>query len=284
MSDPKYDEDTVSLGFLKKVINQEEKELQLPETIARHYASKPQPPYYKGSTWIDGTIIYTCINDRLIGTYQQSDWTTESGAKQEAERKNKTFLSEPNNYRTGDMWILQSDEDHPAGKQGEILTATTRRETYNASDWTNVLNYGNANKMNEIADNLTVVSGRVENTEEAVAEGMIITFMQATQPVGKHIGDLWIATNDSNKLYRFDGTDWISAYDLRIAIIDAKADTAQQLATTANTNAQNAQSTADANATEIETLQGIIEQQAQTIEDLTERIEALENQNQEVEP
>ena len=111
MLEPKYDEDTVNLGYLKKVISDTEEGIDNTyKNVSRHYASRPQPPYYKGDTWIDGDIVYTCINTRTIGLYQDSDWVTESGAKTEAETKNKTYLTQPSNYRPGDMWILQSDE------------------------------------------------------------------------------------------------------------------------------------------------------------------------------
>ena len=129
MNEPKYDEDNVNLGYLKKVISNTEDNISKEYSdVSRHYASKPQPPYHKGDTWIDGNIVYTCINDREIGIYNDEDWVTESGAKEEAERKSKTFLTQPVNYNVGDMWILQSDTDHKAGKKGEILVAVNGRK------------------------------------------------------------------------------------------------------------------------------------------------------------
>lgn len=213
-TEPKYDEDVVNLGYLKKIVADPEGNIEnIYENVSKHYASKPQPPYHKGDTWIDGNIIYTCINDREIGTYQDSDWTTESGARQEAEKKNKVFLRQPSNYNVGDMWILQSDEDHKAGKRGEILISTAGRKEYNENDWVNMLGYGTIASINEVANNLNDAIERIGVTEEAIADGLIVTFYQATIPEGKHIGDLWYVTETvdeyiKGKLYRYNGEKW----------------------------------------------------------------------------
>lgn len=152
MSEPIYDEDVVNLGYLNKVINNEVTEDG--QTISKHYASRPNPPYYAGDTWIDGNIVYTCIKTREIGLYDENDWATESGAKQEAEKKNKTYLTQPSNYNAGDMWILQTDEDHPEGKRGEILVTTVGRKGYNESDWVKKITYGTVDYIDGIKDEI----------------------------------------------------------------------------------------------------------------------------------
>lgn len=219
MLEPKYDEDTVNLGYLKKIISDTEENIDdTYKNVSRHYASRPQPPYYKGDTWIDGDIVYTCINTRTIGLYQDTDWVTESGAKTEAERKNKTYLTQPSNYSAGDMWILQSDNDHRAGKKGEILISTAGRKIYDADDWVNMLGYGTISSINEVAGNLNNAINRIGNVEEAIEDGIIITFYQETVPEGVHIGDLWYVTGElegytKGKIYRYDGTNWIKLDD-----------------------------------------------------------------------
>ena len=219
MLEPKYDEDTVNLGYLKKVISDTEKNIDdAYKNVSRYYASRPQPPYYKGDTWIDGDIVYTCINTRTIGFYQDSDWVTESGAKTEAERKNKTYISQPSNYNPGDMWILQSDEDHRAGKKGEILISTAGRKEYDSDDWINMLGYGTIKSINEVAGNLNNAIKRIGNVEEAIQDGLIITFYQDTVPEGIHLGDLWYVTGEvegytKGKIYRYDGINWIILND-----------------------------------------------------------------------
>lgn len=219
MSEPVYDEDIVNLGFLKKTVSNTEENIDNRyKNVNRHYASKPNPPYSKGDVWIDGNIIYTCINSREIGFYTETDWVTESGAKEKAENKNKTYLTQPSDYSAGDMWILQSDNDHRAGKKGEILISTAGRKIYNADDWVNMLGYGTISSINEVAENLNNAINRIGNVEEAIEDGIIITFYQETVPEGVHIGDLWYVTGElegytKGKIYRYDGTNWIKLDD-----------------------------------------------------------------------
>lgn len=149
MNEPKYDEDVVNLGYLKKILGGSGEQGNAPSNISKHYSTKPSPPYNAGDTWINGNAIYTCIKSRTVGVYTDSDWVTESGAKQEAENKNKVYLTQPTNYRHGDLWILQSDTDHLLGKKGEILLCTTNSKEYDENHWTNDLSYV---KQEEIKD------------------------------------------------------------------------------------------------------------------------------------
>jgi hypothetical protein len=236
MSEPKYDEDLVNLGYLNKKLNDTENEINKEyENVSRNYGSRPSPPYYKGDTWIDGNTVYTCINTRTIGSYNEEDWTTESGAKKEAERKNKTYISQPSNYNPGDMWILQSDEDHRAGKKGEILISTAGRKEYDSDDWINMLGYGTIKSINEVAGNLNNAISRIGNVEEAIEDGIIITFYQNTVPEAKHIGDLWYVTDTlegytKGKIYRYDGTVWQLLNDPTIEEAFEKANEARLVA------------------------------------------------------
>ncbi len=214
MSEPKYDEDLVNLGYLKRVISDTEEGINIDfKNVSRHYGSQPIPPYYEGDTWVDGNIVYTCINTRLVGSYTAADWTTESGALQKAESKNRVFLTQPSNYKPGDMWILQSDNDHRAGTKGEILISTAGRAAYDSDDWVNMLGYGTIRSINEVAGNLNNAITRIGVVEEAIEDGLIITFYQASVPEGVHIGDLWYVTGTvtgytQGKIYRYNGSTW----------------------------------------------------------------------------
>lgn len=82
---------------------------------------------------------------------------------------------------------------------------------------------------------------------QATADGKIVTFLQDTEPTADGVGDLWIDTNDTNKLYRWNGADWISVTDTDIAqaIVDAAAAQATADSKTDDTAADAAQATAD---------------------------------------
>ncbi len=214
MTEPKYDEDLVSLGYLNKTIEETEETIsEKYKNVTKHYGTQPQPPYYEGDTWIDGNKIYVCINTRKIGMYQSSDWITESGATELAKKKNQIFLRQPDNYNAGDMWILQNDNDHKAGVKGEILISIAGRKEYEPNDWINMLGYGTIRSINEVAGNLNGAIDRIGVVEDAIADGVIITFYQSTIPEGVHIGDLWYVTGKvenyiEGKLYRYDGENW----------------------------------------------------------------------------
>ena len=208
MSEPKYDEDLVNLGYLKRALGLSDDETYT--YISKHYGSKPQPPYHKGDTWIDGKIVYTCINDREYGTYQSSDWTTESGAKEEAESKNKVFLVQPSNYRPGDMWILQSDNDHKAGKKGEMLISTAGKAVYDEDDWINMLGYGTIRSINEVANNINDALLRLSLNKTS---GIVTIFYAKTIPSNPVEKDLWyvtetVSTYNQGDVYKYNGSTW----------------------------------------------------------------------------
>lgn len=62
------------------------------------------------------------------------------------------------------------------------------------------------------------------------ADGKIDTFYQPTAPAAGTLGDLWIDTDDANKLYRHNGTGWALATDTRVGQALADAATAQATA------------------------------------------------------
>lgn len=210
MSEPKYDEDLVNLGYLNRKIDDATKNITIPDNISKHYSSKPQPPYNAGDTWIDGDTIYTCISSRKVGLYTESDWVTESGAKKEAENKNKTFLSKPKNYNVGDMWILQADNEHKAGKKGEILISIAGRKIYNENDWINMLGYGTIRSINEVANN---INDALERLKISKKDGKITIFYDSKVPELAIKDDLWFVTDNQNNykancVYQYNGDIW----------------------------------------------------------------------------
>ena len=65
---------------------------------------------------------------------------------------------------------------------------------------------------------------------EAIADGKIDSFYQATMPTTGTVGDLWIDTDDGNKLYRHDGTTFIEVQDDGISTAIVAASDAQATA------------------------------------------------------
>ena len=52
---------------------------------------------------------------------------------------------------------------------------------------------------------------------QATADGKIVTFFQNSTPTATSVGDLWVDTNDSNRMYRWNGSSWADAQDTTVA-------------------------------------------------------------------
>jgi hypothetical protein len=59
---------------------------------------------------------------------------------------------------------------------------------------------------------------------DAKADGKVTTFYNDNAPTAEGIGDLWVDTNDGNKLYRWSGSAWVSVQDTAIATAQEEAE------------------------------------------------------------
>ena len=59
---------------------------------------------------------------------------------------------------------------------------------------------------------------------DAKADGKVTTFYQNDAPTAEGDGDLWVDTNDGNKLYRWSGSAWVSVQDTAIATAQQEAE------------------------------------------------------------
>jgi hypothetical protein len=95
---------------------------------------------------------------------------------------------------------------------------------------------------------IQIQPGSVTTNEINFAAGDIggsTSYRQNGQPVSPNTGDVWFDTDDSNKMYQYDGTAWTSVRDATIAVAQAAANAGINAAATANAAAIAAQSTAD---------------------------------------
>ena len=87
-----------------------------------------------------------------------------------------------------------------------------------------------AKAWEDITDTSLGISLKKISDAQATADGKIITFAQPNQPTAAAIGDLWIDTDDKNKLYRWNGTKWEEYRDKTIADAQQTADNAVDFA------------------------------------------------------
>lgn len=65
---------------------------------------------------------------------------------------------------------------------------------------------------------------------QATADGKVVTFVATSAPTAEAVGDLWLDSDDGNKLYRWNGSAWV-ALPVGTAAIDADAVTKVHTAT-----------------------------------------------------
>ena len=126
-------------------------------------------------------------------------------AKDTADGKITTFYAAstatPTATTTGDLWIKTDD--------GNSLWR------WNGTAWVSVDNA-------DIQSALTAAG-----TAQATADSKIVTFAQASQPTATDVGDIWIDTDDNNRMYRWNGTAWVDVHDPKIAEANEKIDNLQ---------------------------------------------------------
>jgi phage minor structural protein len=119
-------------------------------------------------------------------------------------------------------------DSEPTGSEGDLWLDTNdgnKLYRYDGSDW--------------VAVQDTAIQTALDNAQNALdtADGKIVSFYQTTAPGSASEGDLWIDTDDKNKLYRYTSGSWVAARDTDIATAITNAATAQSAAATAQSKA-----------------------------------------------
>jgi hypothetical protein len=121
--------------------------------------------------------------------------------------------------KTGALWVDSNDSN--------------KLYRYNGTSWIAATNTDIATALSNASTAQTNAAAAVlaASTAQATADGKVDIFYQTTEPSsGMSTGDLWIDTDDSNKLYRYSGSAWVLSADQRIATAIANAATAQSTA------------------------------------------------------
>lgn len=71
---PKYDNDYVTLGYLKEKLKSGDTIDQIIQSLPKSYGSPPTTPYYEGSTLFYSNRLYRCKASRLQGAFNWDDW------------------------------------------------------------------------------------------------------------------------------------------------------------------------------------------------------------------
>jgi parallel beta-helix repeat protein len=140
----------------------------------------------------------------------------------------------PTSVHINDVWYDSDDDYHPY--QAVIAGA----DEIKAGEWVSIRDGTIATAQAAAdaaqADATTAIADAA--TAQGTADGKVITFYQAGVPTALAAGDLWIDTDDGNKLYRATAAgddeigsgEWIEIQDDAIATAIADAATAQSTA------------------------------------------------------
>jgi hypothetical protein len=110
----------------------------------------------------------------------------------------------------------------PTGSEGDLWIDT---------DDGNKMYRHNGITFIEIQDDAISTAIVAASDAQATADGKVTTFVSTSAPTAEGLGDLWIDSDDNNKLYRWSGSAWVLVRDAGIAQAITDASTAQ---TTAN--------------------------------------------------
>ena len=160
---------------------------------------------WNGSAWV-------AVQDSAIGTAISNAATAQSTA----DGKIITFYatSAPTATSVGDLWIDTDD-----GNRLYRASAT------GSGNWVSV-------RDATIATAQTAANTAIANaaTAQGTADGKVTTFFATSAPTAEGTGDLWMDTDDGNKLYRWSSSAWVAVQDGAIATAISNAATAQSTA------------------------------------------------------
>ena len=140
---------------------------ELAQTKAQIFVSTPTPPYYKNDIWITdlngGGVVKTCINERLEGNYDASDWA--EGLKYTDDTKANELEDDlHNNYST--TVEMRSEIEQTA----EGVLSTVSKTYYTKDDVDGQMNVieESISEVKQTADSFSVTIENVKSNIEII--------------------------------------------------------------------------------------------------------------------
>lgn len=173
-----------------------------------------------GDLWVETD------NGNKLWRWSGSAWTSAQDSN-----KNKTFFqaSAPTAIAAGDLWIDSDDNNRVYRWNGSSWAEVTDTRTAANSSAISALDSrvttaeGNisaqASSITELDSRLDAAEGNIGgqataiNTLTTSVSQRARVFAQADPPAATAAGDLWIETDNGNKLWRWSGSAWTSAQD-----------------------------------------------------------------------
>lgn len=126
--------------------------------------------WYNSTSTVKKTYIYTKVANGTAFNYKWLQQEIPVDIFNTISGKKTIYTAKPTAYAVSDLWILESDTIHTAGKTGEILTCTTTSTSYNAAHWVKKIIYtddtyakGVESTLTQTATNLTTTFTNMHN-------------------------------------------------------------------------------------------------------------------------
>ena len=187
-TEPQYDEDLVNKGYVDSLLENVEEDLDAID-YNKNFGSQPTPPYHINDTYMDGTDIYICTTERLIGNFNSADWSRASDYTDDtlASSMNKVFVNTPTPpYKIGDLWTTG-----PNGVLYRCKTSKILGESYNIADWENATSYDDTKT--------TVQNGLVTTGTVQVVNGGTVAAGVTGQTSGDTAIRFWAGSSFDNR-------------------------------------------------------------------------------------
>jgi hypothetical protein len=175
----------------------EERDIWIPEADVVGRYLQGEVYQYIGTSWVTATK-YTENLDAFVTTVYDVEVSSLQG-----QIDNKI-----------EYWFTASTSDPKAAwttapvqlqHNGDVWYQTdTNLSYYYDSTTTSWLTIKDQDALDALAD---------ASTAQSTADGKVTTFYQIAAPTAEGIGDLWVDSDDSNKLYRWTGASWTSVQD-----------------------------------------------------------------------
>ena len=225
INQPIYGEDLINKAYIDSLV-----EDTIPDVIytnaSKNFGSQPIPPYHINDTWTDGTNLYICIVERLIGDFDSDDWQVATSYTSDAALNtfiNNTYATDKSGLQTqidGKIETYYTSTDPNTWAVGD-RTKHTGDMWYNTTDKVLKRYDGTNNKWDLIEDKKAIDAYTNAATAQDTADGKRRVFT-ATPTVPYDKGDLWLTslTDSEGDIYKcintrltgsYTATDWVKA-------------------------------------------------------------------------
>lgn len=197
----------------------------------RVFVTQPTPPYDVGDLWAEGenTDLMVCQTPKASGgSYSAQDWRKASKYTDDSALNSFVDIQYANDMssiqasvdgkitswfqETVPSWEFSENEIHDGDLWYKESANELKRYSSSSDSWS------------LITDKKAIEAYSLASTAKATADGKITTYYQVSAPTsGMSDGDLWIDTDDKNKMYIYESNSWTLCRDEDIAVALTKA-------------------------------------------------------------